>query len=139
MKLPSALTWGNLFRSSSDDLEVPVDTLTDVISIPRSAHITPWALMARRFAYAALLIVAVAILVYIDREAYSESLTFIDALYYSAVSLSTTGYGDITPVTQGARLVNIFVITPARVAFLMLLVGTTSVSYTHLRAHETLR
>lgn len=125
MKLPSALTWGNLFRSSSDELEVPVDTLTDVISIPRSAHITPWALMARRFVYAALLVLAVATLVYIDREGYSESLTFIDAMYYSAVSLSTTGYGDITPVTQGARLVNIFIITPARVAFLMLLVGTT--------------
>lgn len=64
-------------------------------------------------------------LVWLDKDGYSEHLTFIDAVYYSAVSLSTTGYGDITPVTQTARLVNILVVTPMRVAFLMLLVGTT--------------
>ena len=69
--------------------------------------------------------VVVSVIVYVDRDGYSEPLTFIDALYYSAVSLSTTGYGDITPVTQGARLMNIFVITPLRIAFLLLLVGTT--------------
>ena len=41
------------------------------------------------------------------------------------MSLSTTGYGDITPVAQSARLVNILFITPARVLFLIILVGTT--------------
>lgn len=38
-----------------------------------------------------------------------------DALYYTTVTLTTTGYGDITPVTEGARLVNIIVITPLRI------------------------
>ena len=117
--------WGDRFRSGTDVSDMPVHTLTEIITIPRSTPITPWSLIARRFAYAMLLMVLVATLVYIDRDGYSEPLTYIDALYYSAVSLSTTGYGDITPVTQGARLVNIFLITPARVAFLMLLVGTT--------------
>ena len=125
MKLPYLSSWNNRFRSGTEVSDVPVHTLTEVITIPSSAQVTPWALMARRFAYATLLIVFIATLVYIDRDGYSEQLTFIDALYYSTVSLSTTGYGDITPVTQGARLVNIFVVTPARVAFLMLLVGTT--------------
>jgi len=41
------------------------------------------------------------------------------------VSLSTTGYGDITPVSTEARLVNILVITPLRFLFLIVLVGTT--------------
>jgi voltage-gated potassium channel len=41
------------------------------------------------------------------------------------VSLSTTGYGDITPASSSARLVNVLVITPARVLFLIILVGTT--------------
>jgi voltage-gated potassium channel len=41
------------------------------------------------------------------------------------VSLSTTGYGDITPFTPHARLVNVLFITPARVLFLIILVGTT--------------
>lgn len=122
MKLRSLLS----LRADSTNLtEIPVHSLLDVVSIPTDARATPWALIARRFGYALLLIIAVAFVAYLDRDGYSEPLTFIDALYYSAVTLSTTGYGDITPVTQTARLINIFLITPARVAFLMLLVGTT--------------
>ena len=49
----------------------------------------------------------------------------LDCLYYATVSLSTTGYGDITPVTPSARLINVLVITPLRVAFLIVLIGTT--------------
>lgn len=122
MKLRSLLS----LRADATNLtEIPVHSLLDVVNIPTDARATPWALIARRFGYALLLIIAVAFVAYLDRAGYSEPLTFIDALYYSAVTLSTTGYGDITPVTQTARLINIFLITPARVAFLMLLVGTT--------------
>ena len=69
--------------------------------------------------------------VYIGRDGYvdtndpSAKVGFVDALYYSTVTLSTTGYGDIAPFTSGARLVNVFVITPLRIAFLVLLIGTT--------------
>src|SRR5262245_51262510 len=49
----------------------------------------------------------------------------VDAVYYTTVTLSTTGYGDITPVTTSARLANAFIITPLRIAFLVLLIGTT--------------
>ncbi|MCZ9290599.1 potassium channel family protein [Corynebacterium lehmanniae] len=122
MKLRSLLS----LRADATNLtEIPVHSLLDVVNIPTAARATPWSLIARRFFYALLLIVAVAFVAYLDRDGYSEPLSFIDALYYSAVTLSTTGYGDITPVTQSARLINIFLITPARVAFLMLLVGTT--------------
>jgi voltage-gated potassium channel len=74
----------------------------------------------------------VAALVWIDRAGYRDGgapegdpFTFLDAVYYSTVSLSTTGYGDITPVSDFARLFNIIVITPLRILFLALLVGTT--------------
>jgi voltage-gated potassium channel len=49
----------------------------------------------------------------------------LDAFYYSTVSVTTTGYGDITPVSRSARLLTTLVITPTRVLFLILLVGTT--------------
>lgn len=113
-------------RLRSEELTaLPDHALINVIRLPQEARATPWALITRRFLYAILLVIVVAVIVWMDRNAYSEPLTFIDAVYYSAVSLSTTGYGDITPVTQTARLVNIFIVTPMRVAFLMLLVGTT--------------
>ena len=54
-----------------------------------------------------------------------ERVTFADALYLATVSLSTTGYGDITPVTPFARGVHTIVITPLRVLFLIVLIGTT--------------
>ena len=49
----------------------------------------------------------------------------VDSIYYTTVTLSTTGYGDIAPVEPHARLINAFVITPLRIAFLVLLIGTT--------------
>ncbi|WP_232297786.1 potassium channel family protein, partial [Corynebacterium jeddahense] len=84
------------WRSDESDLEIPVHRLLDVVSIPTAVRATPWSLMARRFAYALALIIAIAFVSYLDKGGYSEDLTFIDALYYSAVTLSTTGYGDIT-------------------------------------------
>jgi voltage-gated potassium channel len=54
-----------------------------------------------------------------------DRVTFLDGLYLATVSLSTTGYGDITPVTPFARGVHTVVITPLRIAFLVILVGTT--------------
>ena len=41
------------------------------------------------------------------------------------MTISTTGYGDITPIAQHARIINAIVVTPLRIGFLVLLVGTT--------------
>lgn len=71
--------------------ELPEHTLLNVIRIPGNPLISPVRLIARRFGYALVLILLVALIVYFDKGGYSEHLTFIDALYYSAVSLSTTG------------------------------------------------
>ena len=113
------------FRSEWSIKEIPEHALSNVVQIPSNQVVSPLRLIIRRFAIAAVLIIVVSLVAYLDREGYSEDLTFIDALYYSAVTLSTTGYGDITPVTQSARLMNIFIVTPLRLAFLILLVGTT--------------
>ncbi len=77
-----------------------------------------------------VLLLAVVALVYLDRDSYSDDnadgrVGLIDAIYYSTVTITTTGYGDIVPVTPGARLFNAMVITPMRILFLIVLVGTT--------------
>ncbi|TQS44862.1 potassium channel family protein [Cryptosporangium phraense] len=86
------------------------------------------ALGLRLFAALALVGLTVAV-VYIDRDGYHDNtgspLSLLDAAYYSVVTLSTTGYGDIAPASPSARLVNVVFITPARVLFLIILVGTT--------------
>src|SRR5918998_196307 len=89
----------------------------------------PLRALAIRLALAITLVLVTVAIIYADREGYrdvnEDGLTLLDCFYYAVVSLSTTGYGDITPTTESARLVNVLVITPARVLFLIILVGTT--------------
>jgi voltage-gated potassium channel len=98
------------------------------LSLP-ARDFSPGISAAIRLSIAAFAIIATTLLVYVQREQYQDNsgtpVNFIDALYFATVSLSTTGYGDITPATDQARLVNIFLITPLRVIFLIVLVGTT--------------
>ena len=85
--------------------------------------------MTRRLLLALVAVAAMTSAVLLDRDGYEDNrdghVSVLDAAYYSGVSLSTTGYGDIVPVSRSARLVNLVVIMPLRVFFLALLVGTT--------------
>jgi voltage-gated potassium channel len=100
------------------------------VSLPDPAR-SPWWELGRRLLLAAVILVGTVAMVYIDREGYADGndptgkVGFVDSIYYSTVTLSTTGYGDIAPVAPHARLINAFVITPLRIAFLVLLIGTT--------------
>ena len=82
-----------------------------------------------RFAIALGLIALVAGVAYAGRDGYVDpeggGMSVLDAFYYSTVSITTTGYGDIIPASDSARLITTVVVTPARVLFLILLVGTT--------------
>jgi voltage-gated potassium channel len=100
------------------------------ISLPDVVR-SPWWELGRRLLAALGILVGTVLLVYLDRKGYvdgndpTNTVSFTDAIYYTTVTLSTTGYGDIAPYTDGARMVNAFIITPARIAFLVLLIGTT--------------
>ena len=92
---------------------------------------SPWFSLSLRVLLGLGIIAFTVLLVWVDRDGYvdnndpNKTIDLVDALYYTTVTLSTTGYGDIAPYQEGARLVNAFVITPLRVAFLVLLIGTT--------------
>ncbi|GAA4094949.1 potassium channel family protein [Nonomuraea soli] len=98
------------------------------VRLPHIA-VSPLRAVMRRVAYAAAALGAVFLLVAVDLDGYTDNhdgtVSLLDALYYATVTVSTTGYGDITPVTPFARLVNIVAITPLRIVFLVILVGTT--------------
>ncbi len=59
----------------------------------------------------------------IDPAAFTEPLTKSDAVYYTVTTLSTTGFGDITAVSTGAR----WVVTGQMLFDLVLLVGLARV------------
>ncbi len=103
--------------------------VTHRVKLPRKVVERPIRQVVKRLIMALLVLVATAFVVYADRDGYQDNsdgtLDLLDAFYYATVTLSTTGYGDITPVSDSARITNIFVITPLRVLFLIILVGTT--------------
>ncbi len=109
--------------------EQPTPALSP-IKLPDQTR-SPWWELGRRVLMAAAILLGTALLVYFDRDGYRDNndptgrVNLIDAFYYTTVTLSTTGYGDIAPYTAQARLINALVITPLRIAFLVLLIGTT--------------
>ena len=94
-----------------------------------AADASPLARILRRVGLAVGLIVVVTLVAYLGRGGYADAahdgVGLLDAFYYATVSITTTGYGDVRPETDGARLVTALVVTPARVLFLIVLVGTT--------------
>ena len=108
----------------------PAEESRGKVRLPATTRSPLWELGRRVLLAFAILGFTIA-LVYFDRDGYVDNsdphneVDLIDATYYTTVTLSTTGYGDIAPSTSGARLVNAFVITPLRIGFLVLLIGTT--------------
>ncbi len=99
-----------------------------LVSLPARTS-SPAVELARRAVLALGLVALVVALVWFDRGSYTDgadgSVNLVDAVYYATVTITTTGYGDITPVTARARILNALLITPLRIMFLVLLVGTT--------------
>ncbi|WP_294319844.1 potassium channel family protein [uncultured Sphingomonas sp.] len=59
------------------------------------------------------------------RDNYDGSVSFIDVIYFTMISITTTGYGDIAPVTERARLFDALIVSPIRVFVVLLFIGTT--------------
>src|SRR5271169_1192420 len=100
------------------------------VSLP-ARPASPLATVTKRMLLAVGLLALTTLIVYWGRSGYRDAahpgqpLSVLGCIYYASVTLSTTGFGDIVPVTDTARLVNTALITPIRVIFLIVLVGTT--------------
>ncbi|MEV7439655.1 potassium channel family protein [Streptomyces sp. NPDC091204] len=99
------------------------------IKLPKRIVEQPLRQVTKRLLMALFVLFLTVFIVWLDRDGYhdnaDEQVDFLDCFYYATVTLSTTGYGDIVPYSDSARLVNILLITPLRVLFLIILVGTT--------------
>ncbi|MCP9958255.1 potassium channel family protein [Streptomyces sudanensis] len=102
---------------------------TGRVSLPRRIVEHPLRQVGQRLALALLVLLVTVLIVVADSSGYKDNVdgqvSVLDAVYYATVTLSTTGYGDIVPASDSARLVNVLVVTPLRVLFLIILVGTT--------------
>jgi voltage-gated potassium channel len=114
-------------RRSGGDGSRSAGRMTSTIALP-APEVGPVRAVLQRVLIAVSVLVVTALVVWFDRDGYTDvdgEVSLLDAFYYGTVSLSTTGYGDIAPVADHSRLINILVITPLRFLFLIVLIGTT--------------
>ncbi len=90
--------------------------------------LSPWRTIALRMGFIGILILFLVSFLWIDREGLQDHIdghvTFIDIIYFTMVTITTVGYGDIVPITPRARLFDALVITPIRMFIWMLFLGT---------------
>ena len=98
------------------------------MTLRRQSRLSPAAQFAIRMAIMFGMIVVIIAFHWIERDSLKDQIdghvSFNDVIYFTMISATTTGYGDIVPVTDRARLFDALVVTPIRVFFLLLLAGT---------------
>ncbi|WP_299196727.1 potassium channel family protein [uncultured Erythrobacter sp.] len=94
----------------------------------RAVKIPVWGDLSIRLGAALFLIFFVVMIHWFDRGGLRDSVdgevSFLDIVYFTMISITTTGFGDIAPVTDRARLVEAVIVTPIRFLVFFIFVGT---------------
>ena len=94
----------------------------------RAVKLPVWADLSIRLGAALFLIFVVVMVHWFDRGGLVDNVdgevSFLDVVYFTMISITTTGFGDIVPVTDNARLIEAVIVTPIRFAVFFIFVGT---------------
>lgn len=94
----------------------------------RQVKVPVWADVGIRLGIACLLIAMLILIHWIGRDGLKDGhdghISLLDVAYFTVVSITTTGFGDITPVSDSARFVETFIVTPVRLTVIFIFVGT---------------
>ncbi|MBH0112453.1 potassium channel family protein [Novosphingobium sp. YJ-S2-02] len=94
----------------------------------RALAVPVWADVALRLGAALALVFIVVLVHWFDRDglrdSYDGTVSFLDVVYFTMISITTTGFGDIAPVSDKSRLVEAVIVTPIRIAVIYIFVGT---------------
>ena len=97
-------------------------------TLRRKSALPPWTSLALRVLLVLALIGVALGGHWFDRDGLRDNIdgeiSFLDVLYFTAITVTTVGYGDITPVTDQARMFDTFVVTPIRLFIWLIFLGT---------------
>jgi voltage-gated potassium channel len=97
-------------------------------TLKRKSSLPVWASIGWRV-LAVLGLLALAIGVHwLERDGLRDNsdghVSLLDIIYFTSISISTTGYGDIVPVSDSARMFDALIVTPIRIFVVLLFLGT---------------
>jgi voltage-gated potassium channel len=93
----------------------------------RAIRIPVWGDLGLRLGAALLLVSVVVLIHWLDRDGLVDHadghVSFLDVVYFTMISITTTGFGDIAPVSNQSRLVEAVIVTPIRFMVLFIFIG----------------
>jgi voltage-gated potassium channel len=93
----------------------------------RQVRLPVWGDLGLRLGLAFLLIALVVLIHWADRDGlkdnHDNAVSFLDVVYFTMISITTTGFGDIAPISDRSRLIEAVIVTPVRIAVLFIFVG----------------
>ena len=94
----------------------------------RAVKVPVWGDLGIRIGAAIFLVFIVVMIHWWDRDGLVDNLdghvSFSDVVYFTMISITTTGFGDIAPITDRARMIEAIIVTPIRFAVFFIFVGT---------------
>ena len=94
----------------------------------RKPRLSGWLGLGWRVAIMASLLGLLILIHWLERDGLKDThdgeVGLIDVIYFTMISATTTGYGDIVPVTDRTRMFDALIVSPIRIAFLFILAGS---------------
>lgn len=92
------------------------------------APVSPERMLFNRAALVLLLVGLVMAMLWFDRDGLKDQIdghiSFADVVYFTMITVTTVGYGDIVPVSERARVLDALFVTPVRIFIWFIFLGT---------------
>jgi voltage-gated potassium channel len=94
----------------------------------RDVGVPVWADAGLRLLAAFALVLLVVMIHWSDRagliDHHDGNVSLLDVFYFTMISITTTGFGDIAPISDRSRMIEAVIVTPIRFAVIFIFIGT---------------
>lgn len=100
----------------------------DHVTLRRKSPLPVWVQIGWRVALVLGLLAFAVAVHWFERDGLKDNfdnhVSFLDVIYFTMISITTTGYGDVVPVADNTRMFDALVVTPIRIFFVLIFIGT---------------
>ena len=101
---------------------------SDLLRLRRKSGLPIWVQIGWRVALVMGLLLFAIVVHWLERDGlkdnFDNQVSFVDVIYFTMISITTTGYGDVVPIADHTRMFDALVVTPIRIFFILIFIGT---------------